>query len=207
MTRTSTSVKQTDLPHLKLRGPLTLVDNGLCSLRLRPNLEQASVAGLGKPTIVHRGASSGYSLPLYAADQELFFKRNLPRRWDGASDIKASIYCYLAAAEDDHAFRLQIGWERTRNSINQVVLDTVQLIEIETNTGALAAQFKSFMVDFSGVNAIPYDMADHELQADDELSIRIRREEKEGIKDECTGNIVVTDVWLDFRRDKLGAQA
>jgi len=207
MTRTSASVKQTDLPHLKLRGPLTLVDNGLVNLELRPDLDFAIASALGKPSAVSRGAESGFSLPLYAANEELFFTMCLPDRWDEASDIKAHIYCYLAAAEDDHAFRLQLSWERLRPSANQVVPDTTQDIEVETNTGALAAQFKSFVVDFSGVNAIPYDTVDHELQIDDSLCIRLRRVDKTGAKDECTGEIVITHLGLIFRRNKLGEQA
>jgi len=205
MPRSGFNASRTNLPFLDLNGPLHLDGNGLCTIQLRPTLDQASIAGAGKPTVVHRGAVTGFSLPLYAADQELFVRSTIIRRWDGASDIECDIHCYLAAAEDNHAFRLQISWQRNRTSINEVVLNTVQDLEVETNTGASALQFTSYHVGFSGVNAIPYDMAEHGLVPDDDLSIRIRRVPKEGVLDECTGNIVVMNIGLIFVRNKLGA--
>ena len=205
MPRSGFNASRTNLPFLDLNGPLHLDGNGLCTIQLRPTLDQASIAGAGKPTVVHRGAVTGFSLPLYAADQELFVRSTIIRRWDGASDIECDIHCYLAAAEDNHAFRLQVSWQRNRTSINEVVLNTVQDLEVETNTGASALQFTSYHVIFSGVNAIPYDMAEHGFVADDDLSIRIRRVPKEGVPDECTGNIVIMNIGLIFVRNKLGA--
>jgi len=197
---------RTNLPYLNLNGPLHLAGNGLCTIMLRPTLEQASITGAGKPTIVHRGAVAGYGLPLYALDEELFLRSTIPRRWDGVSDIDCDIHCYLASTQTgDNAFRLQIGWQRNRTSINEVVLNTVQLLEVETNTGVEAAEFTSYQVKFSGVNAIPYNYADHELLPDDDLSIRIRRVDEEGAKVECTGDIVIMNIGLIFVRNKLGA--
>ncbi|MBA7475662.1 hypothetical protein ES707_11034 [subsurface metagenome] len=202
--KTDFHASRTNLPFLDLNGPLTLKGNGVVEMELRPGLDQAEVAGVGKPTIVTRGVLTGYSLPLYAANQEIFFGMCIPHRWDGVSDIELAIHCYLAAAEDDHAFRLQVSWERTRTTTNQVVLITSQDLEVETNTGALAAQFTSYHVDFDGENAIPYDMGGHELQVDDELSMRLRRVNKEGAKDECAGDIVIFHIGLIFHRNKLG---
>jgi len=197
---------RTNLPYCNLNGPLLLFGNGLCTIQLRPTLDQASIAGAGKPTVVHRGAVTGYSLPLYVLDQELFVRSTIIRRWDGASDIGCDIHCYLASTQTgDNAFRLQVSWQRNRTDINEVVLNTVQDLEVETNTGVEAAQFTSYHVEFSGVNAIPYDLEDHELQYDDDLSIRIRRVAEEGEKVECTGDIVVMNIGLIFVRNKLGA--
>ena len=196
---------RTNLPFLNLNGPLHLAGNGLCTMELRPGIDQAEVAGVGKPTIVTRGITTGFSLPLYAANQELFFGMCIPQRWDGASNIDVGIHCYLASAEDNHAFRLQVSWDRIRTSINEVVPLTSQDVEVETDTGASALQFTSYHIDFTGENAIPYDLEGHELEAEDELSMRLRRVPKEGVPDECSGDIVIIHIGLIFVRNKLGA--
>lgn len=203
MPKTRVSVKQTDLPRLKLRGPLTLAGDGLVYLEIRPDLDVANVAITGKPDSVIRGLVSGFSMPIYPGkDEELYINCCLPDRWDEASNIRAHIDCYLAEAEDDHAFRFQLSWERVRTIDNQVIPDTSQDVEVETETGVGAAQYKSFRVVFN----IPYDTVDHELQADDLLNLRLRRIEKTGPKNECTGEIVVMHLGLIYQRNKLGVQ-
>ena len=80
---------------------------------------------------------------------------------------------------------------------------------METETGASAAQYKTFKVDFDGANAINYDVdgAGNEIQSDENLWMRLRRIAKTGGKTECAGEIVITHVGLICVRDKLGVSA
>ncbi|MDD5220913.1 MAG: hypothetical protein PHV11_10125, partial [Candidatus Bipolaricaulis sp.] len=65
-------------------NPLTLVGNGMVWLEFRPDLDYTTITAQGKPTWVTRGVFGGYSLPIYAADnEELFFELCVPDRWVG----------------------------------------------------------------------------------------------------------------------------
>ena len=51
------------------------------SLRERPALVAGRVGGVNKPTPVTLGAFAGYSLPIFASDDEArFFRNSVPRR-------------------------------------------------------------------------------------------------------------------------------
>ncbi|GAH65796.1 unnamed protein product, partial [marine sediment metagenome] len=58
----------------------------LVYLELRPQLDSWTIKGqVGIPALVTRGIFHGFSLPVYAAnDQELFGTICVPGRWDGA---------------------------------------------------------------------------------------------------------------------------
>jgi len=63
---------------------ITLDGDGEVWLEFRLGLDWASVQAHGKPTHVTRGIFEGYSLPVYAADnEELFFEVCVPDRWKG----------------------------------------------------------------------------------------------------------------------------
>jgi len=173
-------------------------------LEISSVLNWDNVRALGKPTTVERGVVKGFSLPVYNNDdEELFFASHIPQRWDGESDIYIHVHCYLAGAEDDHAFRLQITWEHYKPHTNGIIPNTSNEVEVETLTGALAAQFKSFEVDF----VIDYDIdgGGSEITVGEELAFRLIRVAEEGAKDECDAGIVVTHVGVVFNRDKLGS--
>ena len=174
--------------------PVLLEGDGLVYIELRPDLDYTTIIGLGKPTIVTRGVFHGFSLPVYAADnEELFATICAPNRWDEASNIYIHLYCWLAQAEDTKNFNLQVSWEHYTSGID-IVPATSANVAVETPTGAGAAQFQSYKVEFTLV----YD----DLEDDDIMGLRIRRIAASA--NECAGEIVVNHYGVMFRRDKLG---
>ncbi len=180
------------------QGPVTMANEGLVYIEITPDLDYETVRAQGKPTRVYRGVFAGWSLPVYAADNEEFFLTICaPNRYDGISDIITHIDCWIAQAEDTKNFKLQLSWEHFTPS--DVVPATSTNVEVQTATGAGAAQFQSYQVDF----AIDYDIhTPNNIEADDILGLRLRRIAADA--NECAGGIVIAHVGVNFRRDKLG---
>ena len=179
--------------------PVTLEGAGLVYIELRPDLDYETIRGqTGVPTLVTQGLFRGFSLPEYVADsgEELFATICVPNRYDAASDIFVHLYCWLAIAEDTRNFNLELGWEHYTSGTD-IVPATSTLVPVETATGALAAQFKSYKVEFT----LAYD----DIIADDILGLRIRR--IEATPTDCAGEIVINHYGVIFRRDKLGTPA
>ncbi len=182
-------------------GAITMVDDGLVYIELRPDLDWATTIATGKPTYVKQGVFSGFSLPLYAANEELFTAICIPGRYDGASDPMAHVDCWLSQAEDTKNFKLQLSWEHFTPEAD-VVPATMNNVEVQTATGAGALQFNSYRVPFT----IDYDIdTPDDLVAEDILGLRLRR--IAATANECDGEIVVTHLGVSFRRDKMGVAA
>ncbi|MCK9601322.1 MAG: hypothetical protein M0R06_19940 [Sphaerochaeta sp.] len=181
--------------------PITLGAGALVFIELRPSLDFSTQIALGKPTLVYRGMFRGYSLPVYAVDnEELFFNECVPQRWDAASDILVHVHCYLNTANTDKNFNLQLDWEHFTPGTD-VVPNTSNTVPVETPTGT-AAQYKSFVVSFT----VDYDIDDPDnITYDDNLSFRLRRIAASA--NEIAGEVVITHVGVIFRRNKLGALA
>lgn len=175
--------------------PILLAGEGLVYVEFRPDLDFETIRGnAGIPTLVTRGILRGFSLPVYAADnEELFGTICVPDRWDGASDVYIHLYCWLAIAEDTKNFKLQVSWEHYTPGAD-VVPATSTDVEIQTATGALAPQFKSYKVELQ--------LTFGDLAADDILGIRLRRIAADA--NDCVGEIVISHWGIIFRRDKLG---
>jgi len=175
--------------------PILLEGSGLVFIELRPDLDFETIRGnAGIPTLVTRGIFRGFSLPVYAADnEELFAEICVPNRWDGASDIYIHLYCWIAQAEDTKNFNMQVSWEHYCSGTD-VVPATSDDVEVETATGAGAAQFQSYKV--------PFTLAYGDLAADDVIGLRVRRIAASA--NECAGEIVINHYGVIFRRDKLG---
>ena len=162
-----------------------------------PELDHATLIGTGKPTEVSRGLFKGFSLPVYAAaNEELFGTANVPLDWDGASDFYVHVLCYLAGAEDTKNFKLQCSWEHYAPGPD-IVPATSADVEVETATGAAAAQFQSYKVAFQ--------MTYGDLARDDVISMRLRRIAASA--NEAAGEIVIGHWSLPFRRNILGGAA
>ena len=180
-------------------GPITMSGEGLVYIELRPDLDLTRIIGLNKPTHVVQGVYEGFSLPLYAADEELFFTICVPNRYDEASDVKAHIYCWLAGAEDSKNFNLQLSWEHYTSGTDTVPA-TLNDVEVQTATGASAAQFQSYVVEFT----IDYDIdTPDNVVEDDILGLRLRRIAADA--NECGDEIVINHIGVIFRRNKLGS--
>ena len=183
-------------------GVVTMAGAAKRILTVRPDFDYSSITAQGKPTRVTVGAHQGFSLPIYAPDEEIFMGLNVPGRWDGASDIVVDILVALSAAEtanDD--FNLQLSWENTRGGSGtgtSVVLDATPIdVEVETNIpDARKAQYNTFLVQFT----IDYD-ADVTILSHDLLSMRIRRLAVAGT--EIAGEIIVLDAHCHFAVNKM----
>jgi len=185
--------------------PVTLEGNGLVTIRLRPELDSNEIRVNAVPdevTIPDGGLYKGYSLPVWSAPaehEELYFRQNVPRRWDGASDITASVVAALDTANTDRKFRLQLAWEHfAKNGVVPATSNIADLVEKDTGT---AAQYQSFICDFT----IEYDIGEvgNEIKYGEVITARLRRIAASEL--EITGEVVIIDWYMHYRRDKLGA--
>jgi len=177
-------------------GPITLTDDGLVYIELRPDLDYDRIVGNTKPTRVVRGIIEGWSLPVFNNDdEELFLSICAPNRWDAASNITVHAYCYLVSANDGKKFGLRLTYS-SYTPLTDTVPDTSTDVDVQTSTGT-AVQYQSFEVTFT----IPYSG----INIDDDISLRLYRIAAAPIGDEIAGEVVVTHVGVIFRRDKLGA--
>jgi len=162
-------------------GIATLHGDAKGNLILRPDLNFARVSAFGKPTLVVYGAYNGFSLPLYAGDdEELFFSQNVPGRWDGESDI--TVHVLVALADEElptevgdanvyQSFNLQLSWANTE--INEPLLNTTtdpccQTITEINRTDAYDIYKVKFTIDYdanAGNPILPHDL----------LTVRLRR--------------------------------
>ena len=186
--------------HLNEFDPFRLTGDALVYIELRPDLDFETVRAHGTPTQVSRGIVHGFSLPIYAANnEELFLSTHVPYRWDGVSDILVHIHCYLDTGNTDKRFNLQLSWESFTDG--DVIPNTSNDLTVETQTGT-APQYQSFHIAYT----LDYDIdAGDVLASSDELHLRVRR--LAASTDEIAGEVVITHVGVVFRRDKLGVPA
>ena len=185
--------------------PVLLEGAGLATIRLRPELDSNEIRVNAVPdevTIPEGGVYKGYSLPVWSAPaehEELYFRQNLPRRWDEASDITASVIAVIDTANTDKKFRLQLAWEHfAKGGVVPATSNIADLVEKDTGT---AVQYQSFICDFT----IDYDIdgAGNELKYGEVLTARLRRVAASA--DEITGEVVIIDWYAQYRRNKLGS--
>jgi hypothetical protein len=167
-------------------------------LTMRPTAIPSKISGgLFVPTPVDIGAYTGYSLPNYSADEELFYKEYAPGRWDGTSDVSATVICCLGEAEDvSDRFALQLSWQN-KTPTSGTVPATVQDVSVVTlvATGS-SAQYSLYKVNFNiDVNAstatLPSDI----------IGYRLRKVVPGGTA--TSGEIVILDFVLTYTVDKM----
>jgi len=168
------------------------------SIKLRPAIDMAKIAGVGKPTVVYRGPFRGFSLPTYAADEEVFFMiPHILERWNGVSDFTVHIHGYLDTANTAKKFKLQLSWNHTM--FEGLVPGTFNDLTDETTTGTWA-QYQSFTVDFT----IDYDIdTPTVILPGCVVACRLRR--LAASSDEIAGEVVVAGIDIDYHIDKVGA--
>jgi len=167
------------------------------SIRLRPAIDMAKIAGAGKPTIVYRGAFRGFSLPTYAADEEIFFMiPHVLSRWDGKSDFTVHIHGYLDTANTAKKFKLQCSWNHM--CPGDAVPATFNDLTDETTTGTWA-QYRSFEVTFD----LDYDIdAADIIESGDVIGCRLRR--LAASADEIAGEVVIVSIDIETHINKVG---
>ncbi len=181
-------------------GVVTLEGTAKRILNLRPDLDFTKVTAQGKPTQVVYGAFLGYSLPLYAADEELFFDMNTPGRWDGASDVVIHLLVALSVNEDiNDDFNLQISWEHA--NLGELIENTTHDVEVETNlvAGRVTA-YDTYQVVF----ILDFDVDTPDLiESHDLIAMRLRRIAVDGESTEIDGEIIVFDYHMEFVANKM----
>lgn len=167
------------------------------SIKIRPDIDMAKIAGAGKPTVVYRGAVRGFSLPTYLADEEIFFmETHTLERWNGRSDFTVHIHGYLDTANTDKKFKLQLSWNHTR--AGDLVPATFHDLTYETTTETWA-QYQSFDVDFT----IDYDIDTPDIiLSGDVVAYRLRR--LAASADEIAGEVVIVGIDIDYPINKVG---
>ena len=168
---------------------------------MRPFLVLGKNTNPFKPTVVQYGAYSGYSLPIFAGDdQELFFNEYVAGRWDGASNLSISVIGYLSGAEDvNDDFNLTLEWAcqpTGSGAISSGVTTTYQVTNIATGR---AAQYSMYKVDFP----VDWDLPATDLAASQIFSARLYRTAVGAGNVEMTGNFVVCLVMIQYTVDKV----
>lgn len=170
-------------------------------LSMRPFLVLGKNTNPFKPTVVQYGAYSGYSLPIYASDdQELFFNEYVAGRWDGASDLSVSIIGYLASAEDvDDDFNLSLDWACQTTGSGAISNSAKTVYQVTNIATGRSAQYSMYKVDLP----IDWDYPTPDLAASQIFSARLYRTAVGAGNTEMTGNFVACLVMIQYKVDKV----
>ena len=178
--------------------PFSLIGDAKVWETVAATLELGKIAQNSKPTIVARGISKGYSLPVFNSDdEELFMCICTPRTWDGTTDPYIVVTGYIDTANTDKKFKLQVSWTYY-NPNTDVAPDTSTDVEIEVDTGT-AVQYQAFVLKFT----VNYDVngAGNEMLFHNRMAIRVRR--IAASVDEIAGEFVVAPPFVRFLTDKI----
>ncbi|GAG81432.1 unnamed protein product, partial [marine sediment metagenome] len=104
----------TEIQFARVHEIIQLAGLATGTLSLRPEVNVDEIKKQNKPDQVHigTGAFFGHSMPVYAADnEELYYRQIIPSRWDGTSDVVLHVECGLGDAEDvGDYFKFQLDW-------------------------------------------------------------------------------------------------
>lgn len=186
-------------------GILTLEGSAKRVLTLRPEINVDEIKKQTVPDQVEIGVFFGYSLPIWNAaaggdnldHQELFFRENIPGRWDEESDLTVHILCAIAAAEDvDDNFKFELSYEHAHVA-NDVIPVTTHEAYADADV-VDGSQYAVYQLEFT----IDYDVsAPNSMEAHDLLVMRLRRVDSDGT--EVDGEIIVFDWHIDHQVNKM----
>jgi len=167
------------------------------SIAQRIPISFSSAQALGKPTAVTIGCNSGFSMPIYNSDnEELFFTLKIPRRWDGTTDPVVTVLAHLGNTEDvGDKFQFQLSY--VCNSTTGALSATTNDVPVETTVITdKTAQYSTYPVSFT--------LDATKIINGCEFKARLRRIAASG--SEVSNEIIVTSVYINFKRDKLGSK-
>uniref|UniRef100_A0A6M3M8Q6 Uncharacterized protein n=1 Tax=viral metagenome TaxID=1070528 RepID=A0A6M3M8Q6_9ZZZZ len=174
---------------------ISLVGAGQVYQQKTMPIQIARIIAAGVPTRVTRGIFQGFSLPVGGANEELFTCQCVPGNWDGTTDFILYVGGWIDTANDDKNFQLRVSFESWGSG--DVIPAGSTDVDVETNTGALAGQFKSFKIAFT---------IDHTgILEGDALGIKLTR--IAASINEMAGEFVVEGMILVYRADSLGSLA
>ena len=170
------------------------------SVRERLILNQAKAGQTSKPVIVTVGVHTLYTMPIWTtpvnADEQLFFKYNVPRRWNGTSDLILGCQAVIDTANTGKKFQLALDWESSSEGHVLAVSSTRAVKEITTGTDAQYMAYDvAWTIDYDAVGGDP-------ILAGDALSGRVRRIAASSA--EMTGNPMLHTFYAQFNAHKVG---
>lgn len=128
-------------------GQLSMVGDARYWVSSAPFLDENSANVANKPTLVTRGIFGGYSLPEYAAGEELLFRTRVPHEWDGSSNPWFVAISSISAAEDiGDNYKFQLEWQS--KDILHVIPDTIQETLTDEVTVADGTAFYAEIIAF-----------------------------------------------------------
>lgn len=90
---------------------------------VHPFVDENTANVANKPTLITRGLWGGYSLPHYAAGEELKFRMRVPHLWDGVTAPWFVAITSISNAETiGHKYKFQLEWSSA--DIGAVIPDT-----------------------------------------------------------------------------------
>lgn len=184
-----------------LNGVVTLAGSAKRILTLRPEINLDEIKKQEVPDQVQVGVVFGYSMPVWEADshEELFFRENVPGRWDGVSDIIFHILVALASAQPaaTRYFKYALDWNQVGD--DDVVPLAVHNVVVEQTVPASTAQYTTyeltFTIDYNVDGGDPVIM--HDL-----LAGRLRRIAAT-TGTEITGEVIVLDWHSHYQVNKM----
>ena len=179
---------------------ITFTGDAKMRLSMRPFIEIGDIAVQEKPTVVSYGATKGYSLPLYAANEEIFFSEYIVGRWDGASNITVSVIGYLDTAETaDDDFKLSLDWQNKETSSGALSAAVTTVAHVTNCPAGRNAQYSIYKIEFP----IDWDLPNPDLAASDYFAGRLYRSAVGGGNVEIAGEFVVTMIVITYQVDKV----
>lgn len=184
-------------------GVITFEGTAKRILTLRPHMSTSQIIKTPlslKPTPITLGAFTGFSMPVYSADEEeLYFRMRAPYRWDGTTNPWFKMIVALSAAEDvGDKFQFQLSWNNT-SVTGAIEADTVDVSTETTIITDHSAQYSTYSVAFE----LDYDNAglQQTLIARNNLVGRIRRIAASSL--EVSNEIYILDWITQWSVDKI----
>lgn len=166
------------------------------TLTIRPTLDFGRILGVTKPTPFYRGVYQGYSMPIYANDdEELTYRTKIPDRWDGITNPRAIFYSCLLGDEDvGDTFKFQFDGSSVECDNGDILPSlTTEYFSETTVAEGKNNQYNIYCFDFelNAENIKPGDLA----------AGRLRRIASSGT--EVTNEIGVMYFMLEFKTNKI----
>ena len=161
-----------------------------------PFLDENSSNVANKPTLIIRGVFGGYSLPEYAAGEELLYRMRVPHEWDGLTNPWFVAISSISGAEDiDDNYKFQFEWQS--EDILHVIPDTIQETLTDEITVADGTAFYAEIIAFE-LNAAT-------LIRGQNLQARLRR--IAATAPSVSNEIIIWHWDTRWKRNKLGTNS